>query len=105
MLLQIFGFLLLAGIVFLTTTTVEKKPELRLFWMVVGCIMFFTGMLTLIVNSVALQIGFLQWVEGMGVLGSFLFKLGLIFGGIAVVVLANHRPDAYDEYFDGKKYE
>ncbi len=105
MLLQIFGFLLLAGIVFLTTTTVEKKPELRLFWMVVGRIMFFTGMLTLIVNSVALQIGFLQWVEGMGVLGSFLFKLGLIFGGIAVVVLANHRPDAYDEYFDGKKYE
>lgn len=105
MLLQIFGFLLLAGIIFLTTTTIEKKPELRIFWMIVGCLMFFTGIISLVVNSVVLTLGFLEWVEGMGPLGSFLFKLGLIFGGIAVVVLANHNPDAYDEYFDGSKYE
>ncbi len=105
MLVQLFGFLLLAGIIFLTTMTVEKKPELRILWMIVGCIMFFTGVISLVVNSVVLTLGFLKWVEGMGVLGSFLFKLGLIFGGIAVVILANHRPEAYDEYFDGKKYE
>ena len=105
MLLQLFGFCLLASIIFLTTTTIEKKPELRVFWMIVGCIMFFTGMISLVVNSVVLTLGFLNWVEGMGQLGSFLFKLGLIFGGIAVVILANHSPEAYDEYFDGSKYE
>lgn len=105
MLSQLFGFSLLAGIIFLTTTTVERKPELRVFWMFVGCLMFFMGIISLVVNSVVLTLGFLAWVENMGVLGSFLFKLGLVFGGIAVVVLANHSPEAYDEYFDGTKYE
>jgi len=105
MLSQIFGFSLLAGIIFLTTTTVERKPELRIFWMCVGCLMFFTGIISLVVNSVVLTLDFLAWVENMGVLGSFLFKLGLVFGGIAVVILANHNPEAYDEYFDGTKYE
>lgn len=105
MLLQLFGFSLLAGIIFLTTTTVEKKPELRIFWMIVGCLMFFIGVISLVVNSVVLTLDFMGWVEEMGTLGSFLFKLGLVFGGIAVVVLASHSPDTYDEYFDGNKYK
>ncbi|CAA6825787.1 MAG: Unknown protein [uncultured Aureispira sp.] len=105
MIMQLVGFLILASTIYFSTTTVEKNPKLRTFWTIVGCLMFFTGALCLIVNSVGLQIGFLMWIELMGVLGSFLFKIGLIFGGIAVVILANHNPEAYDEYFDGKKYQ
>jgi hypothetical protein len=26
-------------------------------------------------------------------------------GGIMIFILVNHNPDAYDEYFDGKKYK
>lgn len=105
LLTQLIGFLILAIPIFLTTTMVEKDPKWRIPWMIVGCIMFFTGIICLIVNSVALTIGFLAWIEKMGVLGSFLFKLGLIFGGVAIVVLANHSPESYDEYFDGTKYQ
>lgn len=103
--MQLFGFLILATLLYAATTTTDKNPSLRLFWMLVGCIMFFTGSICLIVNTVGLTIGFLAWIESMGVLGSFLFKLGLIFGGIAIVVLVNHNPDGYDEYFDGTKYQ
>lgn len=103
--MQFIGFFILAAIIYFTTTTVEEKPKLRPLWTLVGCLMFFTGSLCLIVNSVGLTIGFLAWIELMGVLGSFLFKLGLVFGGIAVVILAHHNPESYDEYFDGNKYQ
>lgn len=97
------GLFILIALIFGATTTVDKKPELRPLWMLIGCIMFFTGSICLIVNAVGITIGFLQWIELMGVTGSFFFKLGLIFGGVAIVVLVNHNPDAYDEYFDGKQ--
>lgn len=105
MLMQLIGFLILGSLIYFATTSVDKNPKLRITWMLVGCVMFFTGSICLIVNSVGLTIGFLQWIENMGTMGSFLFKLGLIFGGIAIVVLVNHNPDAYDEYFDGTKYK
>ena len=55
--MQIVGFLILATIIYFTTTTIEKNPNLRTFWTIVGCLMFFTGALCLIVNSVGLKIG------------------------------------------------
>lgn len=101
----ILGFLGVALIIFLTTTTIETKPQWRIRWMIVGCLMFFLGAFSLAVNAVGLTLGMLGWIELMGVTWSFFFKLTLIFGGIAVVILANHRPEAYDEYFDGEKYK
>ena len=103
--MQLVGFLILAGTIYLTTTTIEKNPKLRTFWTLIGCIMFFTGALCLIINSVGLKIGFLMWIKAMGVLGSFLVKLGLGVGGISVVLLAHHTPEAYDESVDGTKYQ
>ena len=104
-LVTILGFLGIARIIFFTTATIERKPQWRIRWMIVGCIMFFTGAIAMVVNAVGLTLGMLQWVQLMGVTWSFFFKLSLIFGGVAVVVLANHRPEAYDEYFDGTKYK
>lgn len=103
-LVTILGFLGIALIVFFTTTTTETKPQWRIRWMIVGCLMFFAGAISLVVNAVGLTLGMLQWIELMGITWSFFFKLTLVFGGIAVVVLANHRPEEYDEYFDGTKY-
>lgn len=97
------GLFILITLILLATTTIDKYPKLRSFWMFIGFIMFFTGSSCLVVNSVGITIGFLEWIELMGIAGSFFFKLGLIFGGIAIVILVNHNPDAYDEYFDGKR--
>ena len=97
------GVIILAALIFLATTTTDKNPKLRPFWKIIGSLMFFLGSTCLIVNSVGLPIGFLQWIEMMGPVGSFFFKLGLVFGGVAIFALVNHDPDAYDEYFDGKE--
>ncbi len=105
MILSIIGFSCLALLIYFAVTTVEKNPKLRVRWMVLGCLLFFTGSICLIVNSVGLTLGFLQWIDLMGVAPSFFFKLALVFGGIVIVILVNHNPDAYDEYFDGTKYE
>ena len=105
MIITIVSFVTIFTLIFLAIYSVEKKPKLRPFWMILGCLMFFTGSISLIVNSVGLSLGSLQWIDSMGVLGSFMFKLTIIFGGIVIVFLVNHNPDAYDEYFDGNKYE
>jgi len=105
MLLNLIAFLSIGLLIFFATTTIEKNPQLRTKWMLVGCVLFFTGSLSLIINAVGLTFGFLQWIEALGTLGSFFFKLALVFGGILIVILVNHNPDAYDEYFDGTKYK
>lgn len=97
------GVFILIAIIFLATITTDKNPKLRPLWKIVACIMFFTGSICLIVNAIGLPISFLQWIELLGPVGSFFFKLGLVFGGVAVFALVNHNPDAYDEYFDGKQ--
>ena len=105
MITTIVSFTTIFVLIFLAVNSVEKKPKLRPYWMTLGCGMFFAGSISLVVNSVGLTLGSLQWVESMGVLWSFIFKLLLIFGGIVIVILVNHNPGAYDEYFDGKKYK
>jgi hypothetical protein len=103
--LQLLGVLIIGGLIAASQITLKKNPKLKTFWVFIGFLMFITGMLSLVVNSVGITFGFLNWVEQMGKLGSFLFKLGLIFGGVAVVVLVSHDEEAYDEYFDGNKYQ
>ena len=104
-LVTVLGFSVVGLIIFFTTTTIERRPEWRMRWVLVGCAMFFLGAISLTVNAVGLTLGMLNWIELMGITWSFFFKLTLVFGGVAVVVLANHKPEAYDEYFDGKKYK
>jgi hypothetical protein len=105
MLLTVISFAFIALLLFLAVNSVEKNPKYRPYWMILGCIMFFTGSISLVVNSVGLTLGSLQWVESMGPFASFLFKMSLIMGGIMIFILVNHNPDAYDEYFDGNKYK
>jgi len=103
--MQILGVLILAGTVYLSLWSMKRNPNLKNLWVFVGFIMFVMGVLNLVVNSVGIYYGFLGWIEQMGKLGSFLFKLGMIFCGIAIVVLVTHDEDAYDEYYDGDKYQ
>jgi|GEM_PF-3218796 len=105
MIMQLVGFLIIAGLIFLAITTVDRNPNMRVPWMIIGCILFFTGSICLIVNTVGITIGFLAWIETMGKLGSFLFKLSLVIAGVVIFALVNHNPDSYDEYFDGNKYQ
>ncbi len=102
---QILAALGLGSLVYLAATTTDKNPALKYRWVFVGFVMFITGILNLVINSVGLYYGFFAWIEALGQLGSFFFKLGLIFGGIAIVVLVTHEEEAYDEYFDGTKYK
>ena len=104
-LMQLFGAALIGGLIYLAPTTTQKNPKLKTIWIFAGFLMFWFGMLNLVINSVGSYYGFLGWIEMMGKLGSFIFKLSLIFGGIAIVVLVTHEEDAYDEYFDGDKYK
>lgn len=103
--MQILGVVILATVVFLAQKTLQTNPKLKNLWIFIGFLMFMTGMLTLVVNSVGIYYGFLGWIEMMGKLGSFLFKLGLILCGVAIVALSTHDEEAYDEYFDGDKYK
>lgn len=105
MILTVLSFSAVALLLFLAVNSAEKKPKYRPYWMILGCIMFFTGSISLVVNAVGLTLGSLQWVDAMGPLASFLFKMSLVMGGIMIFILVNHNPNAYDEYFDGNKYK
>lgn len=105
MIITIISFSVLGLLLYLSIVTTEKNPKYRVRWMILGCILFFTGSLSLIINAVGLTFGVLEWIELMGTVGSFFFKLALVFGGVAMFFMVNHNPDAYDEYFDGNKYQ
>ena len=99
------GFSALFSLLYFSIKTTEARPQLKNVWVLVGFILFMLGMLTIVVNSVGIYYGFLAWIENMGKLGSFIFKLSMVFVGVAIVVLVRYDEDAYDEYFDGKKYK
>lgn len=63
------------------------------------------GALSLILEMVGRDFGFLLWIESLGLLGSFLVKVGFIIVGFVLLILANTNEEAYDEYFDGDKYD
>lgn len=64
----------------------------------IGFLLFVIGILTLLINLVGLDFGILKWLEVFGRLGAFCIKLGMIFGGVIMVVLANADEEAADEY-------
>ena len=99
------GFSALLSLLYLSLKSTEARPELKNMWVFIGFILFLMGMLTIVVNSVGIYYGFLAWIENMGKLGSFIFKLSMVFVGVAIVVLVRYDEDAYDEYFDGDKYK
>jgi len=74
-------------------------------WVIIGFVLFVIGVVSVVINLVGLNFGFLQWADTMGQLGAFLFKVTMIFIGVVLVVLVNSNEDSYDEYFDGDKYK
>ncbi len=104
-LMQLLGVAILSGTIFAAIRTTNKNPDLKTLWTFVGFLMFLSGMIMIVVNMVGIYYGFLAWIEDMGRVGSFLFKLGLIFGGVAIVTLVRYDEEAHDEYFDGNKYQ
>lgn len=73
-------------------------------WTLIGFLCFLFGILSLTVNLVGLNFGFLRWIEAFGRVGAFVFKLAMTVGGIVIVALANaSNEEDYDEFFDGGK--
>jgi hypothetical protein len=75
----------------------------RTLYTAIGFVFFILGALSLLINMVGLDFGFLFFLDYLGKLGSFLFKLGFILVGILIVAFANADENRYDEYFDGEK--
>ena len=75
----------------------------RTLYTALGFVLFILGSLTLLINMVGLNFGFLAFLDNLGQLGSFLVKIGFILGGILIVAFANADETRYDEYFDGEK--
>lgn len=71
----------------------------------IGLLLIGLGALSLILEMVGRDFGFLLWMEHLGLLGSFLAKIGMIIGGFVLLIVANTNEEAYDEYFDGDKYD
>lgn len=74
-------------------------------WTLLGFVLMLLGLLSLVVQMAGLQYSFLAWIEAFGSIGSFLFKIAMLIGGIAIVAVVNTRYENYDEYFDGDKYK
>ena len=75
----------------------------KVIYTALGFVLFMVGSLTLLINMVGLNFGFLSFLDNLGKLGSFLVKLGFILAGILLVAFANTNENQYDEFFDGEK--
>ncbi|MCH2044616.1 MAG: hypothetical protein MK212_10910 [Saprospiraceae bacterium] len=62
-----------------------------------GFSLFILGTLSLILEMAGVKFNFLAWMEYFGRLGSFLFKLGFVVGGMMMVTLSVGGDDDEDE--------
>jgi uncharacterized membrane protein len=57
-------------------------------WTTVGFLLIITGFLALAMSMVGLKFAFLQWMDLLGGLGSFITKLVMVLGGFVLVYMA-----------------
>jgi hypothetical protein len=58
-----------------------------------GFLLFFLGVLSLVLSLVGLKFSFLAFMDMFGALPSFIIKLSMIFGGIILIVLSKANPE------------
>jgi len=57
-------------------------------WTTIGFLLVVLGFLALAMSMVGLKFAFLQWMDLLGGLGSFIAKLVMILGGFVLVYMA-----------------
>jgi uncharacterized membrane protein len=57
-------------------------------WTTVGFLLIIIGFLALAMSMVGLKFAFLQWMDLLGGLGSFITKLVMVLGGFVLVYMA-----------------
>ncbi len=62
-------------------------------WTTVGFLLIIIGFLALAMSMVGLKFAFLQWMDLLGGLGSFITKLVMVLGGFVLVYMA--QTDLY----------
>ena len=72
-------------------------------WTIVGFVLFSTGMLALVLTLVGVELVFLNWLNELNALLSFLVKIALVVAGVVVVALARTDWEQSEEEFEEVK--
>ena len=54
---------------------------------ITGFLLFVLGFVSLVLSMIGVQLAILAWLDQLGALFGFLFRLGMILGGVIIVVL------------------
>lgn len=55
---------------------------------IVGFVFLALGFLSLLLGGVGMRFSFLEWIDELGRLGAFIFKLGMLMVGFALLYVA-----------------
>lgn len=75
-------------------TTRNKKA----LFSILGFLLFILGFLSILLGMVGIKIVFLLWIDALGRLGAFLFKLTMIIAGVTMVILTRGDEARFDDY-------
>lgn len=75
-------------------TTRNKKA----LYSIIGFLLFLFGFLSILLGMVGIKIVFLLWIDALGRLGAFLFKLTMIIAGITMIILTRGDEARFDDY-------
>ncbi len=56
---------------------------------VVGFVLLTLGFLSLLLGAIGMRFSFLEWIDGMGGLGAFIFKLVMLMVGFGLLYIGN----------------
>ncbi len=57
-------------------------------WTLAGFVSLILGFLSLVLSLIGMRFMFLSWIDAFGPLAGFIFKLFMIFFGIALIVMS-----------------
>lgn len=75
-------------------TTRNKKA----LFSIIGFLLFIFGFLSILLGMVGIKIVFLLWIDALGRLGAFLFKLTMIIAGVTMIILTRGDEARFDDY-------
>lgn len=59
----------------------------------IGFVLFISGLLSLVLSFVGIELAYLQWLSIFGNLGAFLAKIVMVILGVVIVVVARSDED------------
>lgn len=65
----------------------------RTLLLILGFLLFLTGVIALVLTLVGLQLSFLTFIDAAGRTTGFAIRLVMIFGGVVIIYLTSTRED------------